>query len=69
VAVLGVACALVARAFCWLLHSMEHEVPRRLPGPLGACRLWAVFPLVDLSYLIGVSRFYGSGMGVISVAL
>ena len=38
VAVLGVACALVARAFCWLLHTMEHEMPRRLPKPLGACR-------------------------------
>ena len=25
VAVLGVACALVARIFCWLLHTMEHE--------------------------------------------
>ena len=33
VAVLGVACALVARAFCWLLHTMEHEMPRRLPNP------------------------------------
>lgn len=43
VAVLGVACALVARAFCWLLHTMEHEMPRRLPNP-GCVPSWAVLP-------------------------
>ena len=32
-AVLGAACALVSRGFCWLLHTMEHEMPRRLPNP------------------------------------
>ena len=51
VAVLGVACALVARIFCWLLHTMEHEMPRRLPNPWVRAVVGGV-AVVALSYLM-----------------
>ena len=47
VAVLGVACALVARAFCWLLHTMEHEMPRRLPNPWVRAVVGGVYEVDD----------------------
>ena len=68
VAVLGVACALVARAFCWLLHTMEHEMPRRLPNPWVRAVVGGV-AVVALSYLMGVGRYNGAGMGVITAAV
>ena len=68
VAVLGVACALVARAFCWLLHIMEHEMPRRLPNPWVRAVVGGA-AVVALSYLMGVGRYNGAGMGVITAAV
>lgn len=68
VAVLGVACALVARAFCWLLHTMEHEMPRRLPNPWVRAVVGGA-AVVALSYLMGVGRYNGAGMGVITAAV
>jgi H+/Cl- antiporter ClcA len=68
VAVLGVACALVARTFCWLLHTMEHEMPRRLPNPWVRAVVGGV-AVVALSYLMGVGRYNGAGMGVITAAV
>ena len=62
VAVLGVACALVARAFCWLLHTMEHEMPRRLPNPWVRAVVGGA-AVVALSYLMGVGRYNGAGIG------
>ena len=59
VAVLGVACALVARAFCWLLHTMEHEMPRRLPNPWVRAVVGGV-AVVALSYLMGEGRYNGA---------
>lgn len=68
VAVLGVACALVARIFCWLLHTMEHEMPRRLPNPWVRAVVGGA-AVVALSYLMGVGRYNGAGMGVITAAV
>ena len=68
VAVLGVACALVARIFCWLLHTMEHEMPRRLPNPWVRAVVGGA-AVVTLSYLMGVGRYNGAGMGVITAAV
>ena len=68
VAVRGVACALVARAFCWLLHIMEHEMPHRLPNPWVRAVVGGA-AVVALSYLMGVGRYNGAGMGVITAAV
>ncbi len=67
VAVLGVACALVARAFCWLLHTMEHEMPPSAEPWVRAVVGGAA--VVALSYLMGVGRYNGAGMGVITAAV
>ena len=67
-AVLGAACALVSRGFCWLLHTMEHEMPRRLPNPWVRAVVGGV-AVVALSYLMGVGRYNGAGMGVITAAI
>ena len=66
-AVLGAACALVSRGFCWLLHTMEHEMPRRLPNPWVRAVVGGV-AVVALSYLRGVGRFFGAGLGVMCAA-
>ena len=67
-AVLGAACALVSRGFCWLLHTMEHEMPRRLPNPWVRAVVGGV-AVVALSYLMGVGRYNGAGMDVITAAI
>ena len=67
-AVLGAACALVSRGFCWLLHIMEHEMPRRLPNPWVRAVVGGA-AVVALSYLMGVGRYNGAGMGVITAAI
>ena len=55
VILLGFACAAVSRLFCGLLHFMEHKV-----------RSVAV---IAFSYLFGVGRYNGAGMGVITAAV
>ena len=67
-AVLGAACALVSRGFCWLLHTMEHEMPHRLPNPWVRAVVGGA-AVVALSYLMGVGRYNGAGMGVITAAI
>lgn len=68
VALLGVACAAVTRLFCLLLHVAEHQLPKRLPNPWVRVVLGGVV-VVALSYLIGVGRYNGAGMGVITAAV
>lgn len=68
VMVLGAACAVVTRLFCGLLHFTEHELPRRLPNPWVRVAVGGVV-VVSLSYLMGVGRYNGAGMGVISAAV
>ena len=68
VMVLGAACAVVTRLFCGLLHFTEHELPRRLPNPWVRVAVGGV-AVVALSYLMGVGRYNGAGMGVISAAV
>jgi len=68
VALLGVACALVARGFCALLHFTEHELPKRLPNPWVRVVVGGVV-VVALSYLMGVGRYNGAGMGIITAAV
>lgn len=68
VMVLGSACAVVTRLFCGLLHFTEHELPRRLPNPWVRVAVGGV-AVVALSYLMGVGRYNGAGMGVISAAV
>ena len=66
VAVLGVACALVARAFCWLLHTMEHEMPRRLPNP------WVRAVVGGAAVLVwGLIKFaeFGAGIAVLQAVI
>lgn len=68
VALLGVACAVVTRLFCLLLHVAEHQLPKRLPNPWVRVVLGGVV-VVALSYLMGVGRYNGAGMGVITAAV
>ena len=68
VILLGVACAAVSRLFCRTLHFMEHTVPKLLPNPW--VRVFAGGVLViGFSYLFGVGRYNGAGMGVIVAAV
>lgn len=68
VILLGVACAAVSRLFCYTLHFMEHTVPKLLPNPW--VRVFAGGVLViGFSYLFGVGRYNGAGMGVITAAV
>lgn len=68
VALLGVACAAVTRLFCLLHHVAEHQLPKRLPNPWVRVVLGGVV-VVALSYLMGVGRYNGAGMGVITAAV
>lgn len=68
VALLGVACAAITRLFCLLLHVAEHQLPKRLPNPWVRVVLGGVV-VVALSYLMGVGRYNGAGMGVITAAV
>lgn len=68
VALLGAACALAVRLFCWLLHTAEHEMPRRLPNEWVRVFVGGIVVVV-LSYLMGVGRYNGAGMNVITAAI
>ena len=68
VMVLGAACAVVSRLFCGLLHFTEHELPKRLPNPWVRVAVGGM-AVVALSYLMGVDRYNGAGMGVIAAAV
>ena len=68
VAVLGILCAAVTRLFCGLLHFTEHEIPKRLPNPWVRVVVGGIVVVV-LSYLMGVGRYNGAGMGVITAAV
>ena len=68
VMVLGAACAVVSRLFCGLLHFTEHELPKRLPNPWVRVAVGGI-AVVALSYLMGVDRYNGAGMGVIAAAV
>ena len=67
-ALLGVACAAVTRLFCGLLHFTEHQIPKRLPNPWVRVFAGGV-AVIALSYLMGVGRYNGAGMGVITAAV
>ena len=66
--VLGAVCAVVSRLFCGLLHFTEHELPKRLPNPWVRAAVGGI-AVVALSYLMGVGRYNGAGMGVIAAAV
>ena len=68
VMVLGAACAVVSRLFCGLLHFTEHELPKRLPNPWVRAAVGGI-AVVALSYLMGIGRYNGAGMGVIAAAV
>ena len=68
VMVLGAACAVVSRLFCGLLHFTEHALPQRLPNPWVRVAVGGI-AVVALSYLMGVGRYNGAGMGVIAAAV
>ena len=68
VIVLGAACALVTRLFCLTLHFMEHTVPKLLKNPWLRAALGGAL-VVAFSYLFGVGRYNGAGMGVITAAV
>ena len=68
VILLGVACAAVSRLFCYTLHFMEHTVPKLLPNPWVRVFAGGVL-VVGFSYLFGVGRYNGAGMGVIVAAV
>ena len=65
---LGAACALVTRLFCLMLHFMEHTVPKLLKNPWLRAALGGAL-VVAFSYLFGVGRYNGAGMGVITAAV
>lgn len=68
VILLGFACAAVSRLFCGLLHFMEHKVPQLLPNPWLRAFVGGV-AVIAFSYLFGVGRYNGAGMGVITAAV
>ncbi|RAW59206.1 chloride channel protein [Faecalibacterium hattorii] len=68
VILLGFACAAVSRLFCGLLHFMEHKVPQLLPNPWLRVFVGSV-AVIAFSYLFGVGRYNGAGMGVITAAV
>ena len=68
VILLGLACAVVSRLFCGLLHFMEHKVPQLLPNPWLRVFMGGV-AVIAFSYLFGVGRYNGAGMGVITAAV
>lgn len=68
VILLGFACAAVSRLFCGLLHFMEHKVPQLLPNPWLRVFVGGVV-VIAFSYLFGVGRYNGAGMGVITAAV
>ena len=68
VILLGFACAAVSRLFCGLLHFMEHKVPQLLPNPWLRVFVGGV-AVITFSYLFGVGRYNGAGMGVITAAV
>ena len=68
VILLGLACAVVSRLFCGLLHFMEHKVPQLLPNPWLRVFVGGV-AVIAFSYLFGVGRYNGAGMGVITAAV
>ena len=68
VILLGFACAAVSRLFCGLLHFMEHKVPQLLPNPWLRVFVGGV-AVIAFSYLCGVGRYNGAGMGVITAAV
>ena len=68
VILLGLACAAVSRLFCGLLHFMEHKVPQLLPNPWLRVFVGGV-AVIAFSYLFGVGRYNGAGMGVITAAV
>ena len=68
VILLGFACAAVSRLFCGLLHFMEHKVPQLLPNPWLRVFVGGV-AVIAFSYLFGVGRYSGAGMGVITAAV
>ena len=68
VILLGFACAAVSRLFCGLLHFMEHQVPQLLPNPWLRVFVGGV-AVIAFSYLFGVGRYNGAGMGVITAAV
>ena len=67
-ALLGIACAAVTRLFCWTLHTLEHQLPRRMPNPWLRAFAGGV-AVVAFSYLFGVGRYNGAGMAVIADAV
>ncbi len=67
-AVLAMACAVVAVVFCQVLHFFEHRVPQLLPNLWLRAAVGGV-AVVALSYLMGVGRYNGAGMGVIRDAV
>ena len=68
VILLGFACAAVSRLFCGLLHFMEHKVPQLLPNPWLRVFVGGM-AVIAFSYLFGVGRYNGAGMGVITAAV
>ena len=68
VILLGFACAAVSRLFCGLLHFMDHKVPQLLPNPWLRVFVGGV-AVIAFSYLFGVGRYNGAGMGVITAAV
>ena len=68
VILLGFACAAISRLFCGLLHFMEHKVPQLLPNPWLRVFVGGV-AVIAFSYLFGVGRYNGAGMGVITAAV
>ena len=68
VILLGFACAAVSRLFCGLLHFMEHKVPQLLPNPWLRVFVGGV-AVIAFSYLFGMGRYNGAGMGVITAAV
>ena len=68
VGILALACAVVAVVFCKCLHFFEHKMPHWLPNPWVRAVVGGVVVVV-LSYLMGVGRYNGAGMNIITSAV
>ncbi len=68
VAVLGGLCALVALAFCGLMHLTEHVMHRRLPNPWLRAALGGG-AVVALTLVCGTTDYNGAGMNIVAAAV
>ncbi|MBD5148290.1 MAG: chloride channel protein [Oscillibacter sp.] len=68
VSVLALLCAMVSILFCWVVHSTEHLMVRRIPNPWLRVAAGGVI-IIALTYLVGCTDYNGAGMEIVAAAI